>query len=222
MKKVLITAPLSPFGRLFVKYFGERGYFLFLHYRDTHHSSIDSILSKYRGEGFHFEFKLNNLEEWIEEISFIEPDILINNFGPFLFKNWREQTYEEWREIIEFNLILTFFSTRKALEYMEKKGFGRILNIGFHNLEKKDLYFPNVLPYAISKFGIKILTETIAKEIKSNLNVKINLISPEFVSGIKPSAISKPLSEELLFPVLDEIMGEKVINGKHFIIKEKQ
>lgn len=220
MKKVLITAPLSPLGKLFVKYYGERGDFLFLHYRGTHHSSVDSILSKYRGEGFHFEFKMNNIEEWIVEISFIEPDVLINNFGPFIYKNWKDQTYYEWKEIIEYNLLLTFFSTQKALELMSEKGYGRVINIGFHNLEKKDFYFPNVLPYAISKFGIRILTETLSRDIKEK-NIKINLISPEYVKGVKPDPMSKPVSEKTLFPILDEIMGEKDVSGKHYIVKEE-
>ncbi len=219
MKKVLITAPTSPLGKLFVKYFGEKGDFLFLHYRGTHHSKVDSLLSKYRGEGFHFEFTMDNINDWLEEIELIKPDILINNFGPFIYKDWREQTPWEWRRILEFNLILTFFSTQRALKLMENQGYGRIINIGFHNLEKKDFYFPNVLPYAISKFGIKILTETIAKEIITK-DVTINLIAPEFVEGIKPTKESKALSEKTLFPVLDEIIKNSENNGKFFFLKE--
>ncbi len=219
MKKVLITAPTSPLGKLFVKYFGQRDYFLFLHYRGTHHSKVDSLLSKYRGEGFHFEFTLNNINEWVEEIELIQPDILVNNFGPFIYKNWREQTYEEWREIMEFNLFLTFFSSQRTLLFMEERGYGRIINVGFHNLEKDNLYFPNVLPYAISKFGVKILTETLANEIRGK-DIKINLISPEYVQGIKPSKKSKPVKENSLFPVLDEIIESKDGNGKFYLIKE--
>jgi len=219
MKNVLVTAPFSPLGKYFIEYFGERNYFLFLHYRKEHHKA-DNILRKYRGEGFNFKFTLNNLDEWIREISFIKPDILVNNFGPFIYKNWEKQSYNEWRKIFEFNLFITFFSTKEALTYMKKKSYGRIINIGFHNLNKTNLYFPNVLPYAISKFGVKAVTDTLSKQIsKKHSNIKINMISPEYIEGSKkPTKNTKPLDKNELFEVLDLIILKDSPSGKNFYL----
>jgi NAD(P)-dependent dehydrogenase (short-subunit alcohol dehydrogenase family) len=218
MKKVLITAPNSPFGKYFIEFFGEKGDFLFLQYRGEHHHAVDDILRKYRGEGFAFEFKKDNLKDWFKEIEYIEPDILINNFGPIIYKSWKKQTPEEWERVLNFNIILPFFSAQKAIKIMEKTGYGRIINIGFHNLKKTEFYFPNVLPYAISKFGIKIINDTLRQEI--NGDITINMISPEYIEGspFKPANSDKSFSKKRLFEILDTITGDNSPNGENFFI----
>ncbi len=218
MKKILITAPSSPLGKFFVEYFGEKGDFLFLQYRGKHHHTVDDVLMKYRGEGFAFEFKRDNMDDWLKEIEYIEPDILVNNFGPIIYKNWETQTPEEWEEVLYYNIILPFFSTQKAVDIMKKNGYGRIVNIGFHNLKKKELYFPNVLPYAISKFGIKIINDTLKKELKRDIT--INMISPEYIEGspLKPKNSDNGFSKKRLFEILDIITGDNSPNGENFFI----
>ncbi len=215
MKSVLITGSTSPLGKMFSEFFGKNGYFLYLQYRGFHHK-VEEILGKYRGEGVEFEFNKNNLNEWIKEISFIKPDILVNNFGPFLYKNFLQLTIDEWEWIFFSNTTLTFFSSKEVVKYMQDKGWGRIINVGFHNLEKEDKAFPNVLPYAIAKEGILLITKTLAR-ILYNSGITVNMISPTVVKTKFYPEEKKVLKSSELFNVLSKII-EGNETGKNYFL----
>ncbi len=215
MKTVLITGSTSPLGKMFSEFFGRNGHFLYLQYRGFHHK-VETILEKYRGEGVEFEFNKDNLKEWIKEISLIKPDILVNNFGPFLYKNFLELRIDEWEWIFFSNTTLTFFSSKEALKHMQNKGWGRIINVGFHNIGKLDKVFPNVLPYAISKEGIFLVTKTFSKFLEGS-GITVNMISPTIVETEFYPEEKKFLKKSELFDLLKKIVdsGE---TGKNFFL----
>ncbi len=215
MKKVLITGASSPLGKLFSEYFGKRGFFLFLQYRGHHHK-VDEFLRNFRGEGVEFEFKEGNLKEWIKEVEIISPDVVVNNFGPFLFKKFDKVEPEEWEWIFFSNTTLSYYTALSSIKSMLRRGYGRIINVGFHNLKKEKKIFPNVLPYAISKGALCYIIETLANELKDK-GVTVNMISPNTVKTKYYPKDSKEIDKNELFSLLNRII-ETEITGENFYI----
>jgi len=112
---------------------------------------------------------------------FDKVDILVNNFGPILVKRWEEVTSEEWKEIFQGNLLSALFCLKSVLPGMRKRGWGRIINLGYSRVEQLTA-FPTITPYAVAKTGLLILTRTIAAGEASS-GITVNMVSPGLVEG---------------------------------------
>lgn len=121
-----------------------------------------------------------NLIEEVEKY-FGKVDILVNNFGPILVKPWEEVTSEEWKGIFQGNLLSALFCLKSALPGMRKRGWGRIINLGYSRAEQITA-FPTIAPYAVAKAGLLILTRTIAAT-EASLGITVNMVSPGLVEG---------------------------------------
>jgi len=122
-------------------------------------------------------------------------DILVNNVGPFLSKPWAELAGADWEAMFRGNLLASFFTLREALPGMRRRGWGRIINIGFGRVEQAAA-FPTVAAYAAAKSGLLILTRT-AASTEAGTGVTVNMVSPGLLkggrlpaaAGIKPGAM---------------------------------
>ncbi len=102
-------------------------------------------------------------------------DILVNNAGIVYFKSISDTTEEEWNKTIDTNLKGIFLFTKEVLPYMIENKSGVILNVS-SGAGKSG--FPNLSAYCASKFGVIGFTESIAKEVADNNNVKVMAICP--------------------------------------------
>lgn len=103
-------------------------------------------------------------------------DILVNNAGMNLRKPLDTYTLEEWRQVQGVNADAPFLMTRAVLPGMRSRKRGKIINIGSI---ASDLGRPNIVPYAVSKGAIKMLTRALAVEAAA-YNVQVNAIAPGF------------------------------------------
>ncbi len=157
------------------------------------------------------ERETSNLVKNVEE-EFGKIDILINNFGPILVKHWEELTSEDWSYILSSNLESAFFCIKAALAGMRKREWGRIINMGYSRAEQL-VAFRTILPYAIAKTGLLILTRSVAASVASS-GITVNMVSPGLMKGgILPSDKKVPMgrlgqfkdiSEAVLFLVSDK------------------
>lgn len=108
-------------------------------------------------------------------------DILVNNFGPILVKPWEKVTAEEWDEIFRANVESALFCIKAALPNMREGKWGRIINIGYSRAEQLTA-FPTIVPYAIAKTGLLILTRTIAASEAAS-GITVNMVSPGLIEG---------------------------------------
>ena len=102
-------------------------------------------------------------------------DILVNNAGIVYFKSIMDTTEEEWNKTIDTNLKGVFLFTKEVLPYMIGNKSGVIVNVS-SGAGKSG--FPNLSAYCASKFGVIGFTESIAKEVADNDNVKVMAICP--------------------------------------------
>src|SRR5216117_1109418 len=90
-------------------------------------------------------------------------DVLVNNAGTAIPKQFEEATLEELDRVIDINVRGTFVATQAALKHMREGG--RIIIIGSCVGER--MMTPGLVPYAGTKGAVKMFTQALAREIGS-------------------------------------------------------
>ena len=105
-------------------------------------------------------------------------DILINNAGIGGFMKLLDMDPEQWKNIIDVNLMGTYYVTRTVLPQLIEKNSGDIINIsstsGLNGA-------PGSSAYSASKFGVIGLTESLAQEVRRN-NIRVTALTPSTVA----------------------------------------
>ena len=113
----------------------------------------------------------------LAETNFGGPDILVNNAGIQFTARTESFPEEKWDAVIAINLSSTFHSMKAALPGMQKRCFGRIINIAsVHGL----IASKEKLPYVAAKHGIVGMTKVVALE-NATSNITCNAICPGWV-----------------------------------------
>jgi NAD(P)-dependent dehydrogenase (short-subunit alcohol dehydrogenase family) len=106
-------------------------------------------------------------------------DILVNNAGLYASLQMRPFTeipVDEWRQVMEVNVLSMFLTTRAIVPRMREQGGGRIVNISSGTPFRG---VPFLLHYVTSKGAIVALTRALAKELGRD-DVLVNCVAPGF------------------------------------------
>jgi len=103
-------------------------------------------------------------------------DILVNNAAVNIRKPFDQYTLAEWRALQQANFDGPFLVTRTVVPGMKARRRGKIINICSL---ASDIGRPNIVAYAASKGGLRMLTRALAVELAPH-NVQVNGISPGF------------------------------------------
>jgi len=103
-------------------------------------------------------------------------DILVNNAAMNRRQPLEEFSLEQWRELQAANLDGPFVVARAVIPAMKAQRRGKIVNICSI---ASDLGRPNIVAYAASKGGIKMLTRALAVELAPH-DIQVNGIAPGF------------------------------------------
>ena len=86
-----------------------------------------------------------------------------------------EMDEDEWRYVIETNLVGYMACARRAIERMEQSGGGHLL---FVSSISSTIKAPGESVYTATKAGIDAFAETLRKEISEDKNIKVTVIQP--------------------------------------------
>ena len=123
------------------------------------------------------EDEINMLVESIEkDLGTI--DILVNNAGIIKRIPMTEMAAEDFRQVIDIDLVAPFMVAKAVIPGMIKKGHGKIINICSMMSE---LGRETVSAYAAAKGGLKMLTRNICSEY-GEYNIQCNGIGPGYIA----------------------------------------
>jgi NAD(P)-dependent dehydrogenase (short-subunit alcohol dehydrogenase family) len=121
-------------------------------------------------------------------------DILVNNAGLYAslpMRPFTEIPVEEWRRVMDVNVLSMFLCCRAVVPRMRSQGGGKIVNISSGTPFRG---VPFLLHYVTSKGAIVAFTRALAKELGKD-NVLVNCVAPGFTmsDGVKeqPEVIEK-------------------------------
>ncbi|WP_183582863.1 3-ketoacyl-ACP reductase [Paenibacillus rhizosphaerae] len=105
-------------------------------------------------------------------------DMLINNAGIASFGTVLEMDPAQWEQIIQVNLMGTYYMSRAVLPDMVGQNSGSIINISSTAGEKG---FATGSAYCASKFAVMGLTESLLQEVRKN-NIRVVALTPSTVN----------------------------------------
>lgn len=105
-------------------------------------------------------------------------DILVNNAGTAgKVATLVDQTEDEWRRVIDVNLMGVFLCTRAVMPLFRKQGYGRVVTLA--SIAGKEGN-PNMSAYSATKAAVIGFTKSVAKEVATE-NICVNAVSPAVV-----------------------------------------
>ncbi len=121
-------------------------------------------------------------------------DVLVNNAGITKDNLLIRLTEDDFRKVIDINLIGTFLMTKEVIPHMLRRRSGSIINISsivgiFGNKGQTN--------YSASKAGIIGFSKSLAKEVASR-NIRINVIAPGFIETDMTEEIQEEIKEKIL------------------------
>ncbi|GAB6929244.1 3-ketoacyl-ACP reductase [Paenibacillus sp. JCM 10914] len=104
--------------------------------------------------------------------------ILINNAGIAQFGNLLDMQPEDWKRIVDVNLMGTYHMLRAALPGMIEHNEGDVVNISSTAGERG---FATGSAYNASKFAVMGLTEAVMQEVRKH-NIRVTALTPSTVN----------------------------------------
>lgn len=115
-------------------------------------------------------------------------DILVNSAGIIQAGGVENARLDEWRRVLEVNLLATLYTCTAAISPMREQGGGDIINISSTAGRRAAAPFG---PYSTSKFGLTGMTEGLRQEV-GKYGIRVCIIEP----GATTTEVADSISDE--------------------------
>ncbi|TPW93739.1 NAD(P)-dependent oxidoreductase [Mycolicibacterium fortuitum] len=118
-------------------------------------------------------------------------DASVANAGVLTAGTWDTTTAEQWRTVVDVNLIGTWNTCAAALPHLVERG-GSLINVSsVAGIKGSPLH----TPYTASKHGVVGLSRALANELAA-VNVRVNTVHPTGVAtGLRPESLHTLIHE---------------------------
>ena len=231
MEKIaIVTGANGQLGTVLVKHLKDRGYFVYavdISFNiPSSTSSVENVVIDITDAD-----AVRDFYESIEVIS-----LLINNAGVGVFTPFEQRTAEEFKSVMEVNLLGTFLMSQGAIKLMKPLNEGKIVNIAsIYGSKSSDerIYGQsgrnNSEVYSASKAGVISLTKYMAAHF-GKYNIQTNSISPggiynnqsmDFVENyIHKTPMGRMATPADFLSTLDYLISERTAytNGQNIVV----
>lgn len=228
MKKVaFITGGARGIGKAISERFAKEGYNLIINYKENDIRAKE--IKKQLEEKFEIEVmiiktdlsKEESINNMIDEIykKYSKIDVLVNNAGVVIDKEFTERSVDDWKETLSVNLIAPFVLTKLIGKKMYKEKSGVIINISSTN--GLNTYYPSSVDYDASKSGLISLTYDSAVEFAPY--VRVNCIAPGWVNTEMNKDLEENFKKEESERILVKRFGEpgEIANVVYFLASKE-
>ncbi len=145
-------------------------------------------------------------------------DYLINNAGITIDKTVRKMSVDDWRQVLDVNLLGAFQMTKAVLEHMIDRGSGRIVNISSVIGETGNVGQAN---YAASKAGLFGFSKSLALEMAQR-GITVNCVAPGFIATEMVAAIPEPALAKVVEKIPQRRLGrpDEVARVVRFLLED--
>src|SRR5262249_46281503 len=120
-------------------------------------------------------------------------DVLINNAGLMLLGPIADADTEDWRRMVQTNLLGLFYATHAALPIMKAQGSGHIVNIS--SLAGRIARAGSAV-YNATKWGVGAFSEALRQECVKD-HIRVTIIEPGVVDTDLATHITNPQAREI-------------------------
>lgn len=199
-KVALVTGSSRGIGKAIITDFARKGYNVVINYikEDNEAERLkEKLENEYSIKALTIKADVSNEDEVQEMIANIKKefkriDVLVNNAGIAIDKEFEDRTVEDWKRTLSVNLIAPFIVSKYVGNEMLKNKSGKIINISSTN--GINAFFPTSIDYDASKAGLINLTHNLAIQFAPYINV--NCVAPGWVNTDMNKELPKDLIEE--------------------------
>lgn len=197
-KTVLITGASRGIGKACALEFAKHNYNVVINYvsNDLKAEELKSfIVENYDVDVSLFKCDVSDekkVKEMVNNIInyFGKIDVLVNNAGIAIDTTFDDKTIDNFKKILDVNLIGPFIVSKEVGKYMLNEKKGSIVNVSSTN--GIDTYYTYSLDYDASKAGLISLTHNLALEFSPY--VRVNAVAPGWVN----TEMNKELDEDYI------------------------
>lgn len=181
-KVVLVTGSSKGIGKATAIEFAKKNYDVVINYltdKENEERLAKDLEKEYQIEilvikaDVSIEAEVQSMVNQIIE-KFGKIDVLVNNAGIAIDKEFEDRTVEDWKRTLEVNTIGTFLVSKYVSEHMLKNKEGKIINVSSTN--GMNTFYPTSIDYDASKAAIINLTYNLAIQFAPYINV--NAVAP--------------------------------------------
>lgn len=148
-------------------------------------------------------------------------DVCINNAGMSHNHSLLEGTTEEWREMLDVNVVGLCLCTREAVKSMQERKVddGHIIHISSmsgHRVTQN----PSVHFYTSTKFAVTALTEGLRQELRGlNSHIRVSAISPGLVeTEFAPRMAKDESAGKAIYEKLQCLQADDIADAVHYLL----
>ena len=152
---------------------------------------------------------------------FGQVDILINNAGVMQLSKIEKGLSDEWRRMVEVNVLGLLYATDAAIEVMKEQGSGHLVNIS--SLASRGTR-PGLGVYSGTKMAVNGISESLRQELLED-NIRVTMVEPGAVETELPDHITDEEASEGLSSLLEQLeplQAEDIANAIVYVVTQPE